>query len=1278
MTGQRWFYKCAWAFLASTAISASLHADVLPPLEAKIAVVRERPDGLEARILVSVPRLGANREAKVDLKLKDEGIARIDGRTEWSLEAIEVGKTYSFDVVIRLKGLGEGSLEVQAESFDAQGHKLWGRADALFFLNTPEDRLHGRSSAFELKREKLRRDLRQKRLSREQYQDEVRKLMRGEELQFERRMRGKPEKVQPQPVTASAVVDTTVVSGRMTYTQRIGRPGGADVFAAAAAALPVRRSLVRFFDSNGATLTPLTSVPATVRTDDSGSYSATVPGKRADSTAVNLVVRLVADNPGSRAGAAGQRAVLHSRDSAAVLVDSATETVDIVLSDTDLTSLRVFAIQDGMLTSYDFVVSNNASTGVGAAPAQIFVEFPGSNAKGSFFSTSPDDHLNIGQGHAFDWDVYTHEYGHYIQKINNTTQNPGGCHYINGNNTGFNQMACGGANRVLSKLQAIRLAWGEGWPTFFGTNLQIASGAGALGIYSVADTRYTDTANNFTYDLEGNADRFATLGEDNELSVQRILWDFADNAQDGHDELAYGTDDMWRQLAGDSSVVTLEAFRSKLDGRIPASPAFYSTGTAEQNRARQGRIYFDLTVGPEPTAPADNAAIVAATPPTFRWNTRGAGPSPSYRFNRFNVLFFTEDYSRLIFTSPEVTTAGNADTAEWTPTAAEWATITAADPSTLTNLIKWAVQGKNDSLAPTTGFYRGLDRTLGALDIAFVIDDTGSMSEEIGGVRDALVTFIAELRSRGLTPLIEVITFKDDVTHRIISRNLDDIQAVVSGLFASGGGDCPESSAEALLDAAKNLGSGKKILFATDASSHRGFSLTGIEAEIRNRGIELREIVTGDCVSSGPRGEDDNPNHDPDYRPVSRLQARPDVYHDVTCPDCPPDDSAGPALSANALAPVGDFFLPEVSAIAAYQEIAAASPTGGFFFYPGVNGGDPLPFTNAVANTALSTVIPTVIAVQPIDVPQGATLDVLVVAGHTNFQGASAAAFSGTGITVNSTTRISPTTLRLNLTVAGGAAPGFRDVSVVTPLGDGTFETAGGTGQLRVVGNPGAPVLTSILPATLARGATADIVIWGLNTSFAPGVSLSISGLTVNSLTVLSPTSLRANVTVSPGAVTGFHTVLVQDGAADVSLSNVFSIVAANPLDALPSLSAVAPLTGTRGSTLTVQILGLNTHFAAGVSTVSFSGTGIAVLSATVISPTEMMVQVAVAPDAALGFRDVIVTTGGEVASQPGGFLIGGGVVPIPTLSPAGLAALFLLLGSAALWLLRRQRKGTA
>ena len=115
----------------------------------------------------------------------------------------------------------------------------------------------------------------------------------------------------------------------------------------------------------------------------------------------------------------------------------------------------------------------------GVGLGQIPVEYPGSTGaafyNGSLINMRPND--------AFDWDVMHHEYGHYVMDSYNFENNPGGAH-----NLGW----CISINKG-SKSAGTRMAWGEGWPTFFGTSGQNELGLGAIQAPRVGDVSYTDT-----------------------------------------------------------------------------------------------------------------------------------------------------------------------------------------------------------------------------------------------------------------------------------------------------------------------------------------------------------------------------------------------------------------------------------------------------------------------------------------------------------------------------------------------------------------------------------------------------------------------------------------------------------------------------------------------------------------------------------------------------------------------------------------------------------------
>jgi hypothetical protein len=65
-------------------LAPPLAADVVPPLVARIEVVEEQPGGvLRGRIVMTVPSVGANREARVRLRLQPSGVTRVSGKKEW-------------------------------------------------------------------------------------------------------------------------------------------------------------------------------------------------------------------------------------------------------------------------------------------------------------------------------------------------------------------------------------------------------------------------------------------------------------------------------------------------------------------------------------------------------------------------------------------------------------------------------------------------------------------------------------------------------------------------------------------------------------------------------------------------------------------------------------------------------------------------------------------------------------------------------------------------------------------------------------------------------------------------------------------------------------------------------------------------------------------------------------------------------------------------------------------------------------------------------------------
>ncbi len=186
---------------------------------------------------------------------------------------------------------------------------------------------------------------------------------------------------------------------------------------------------------------------------------------------------------------------------------------------------------------------------------------------------------------------------------------------------------------------------------------------------------------------------------------------------------------------------------------------------------------------------------------------------------------------------------------------------------------------------------------------------------------------------------------------------------------------------------------------------------------------------------------------------------------------------------------------------------------------------------------------PTVTSTSPAAMDQGATSQSVAVNGTNFVNGASlAAAFSGTGITVNSTTYVSATQLTANITIAAGATLGARNVTVTN--GDGGI----GTGNNLFTVN-GPPTVTSTSPNSLAAGANSQTVAVN-GTNFVNGASLAAAfsgtGITVNSTTYVSATQLTANISIAAGATLGARNVTVTNGDGTSAIgTNVFTVAAA-------------------------------------------------------------------------------------------------------------------------------------
>ena len=195
------------------------------------------------------------------------------------------------------------------------------------------------------------------------------------------------------------------------------------------------------------------------------------------------------------------------------------------------------------------------------------------------------------------------------------------------------------------------------------------------------------------------------------------------------------------------------------------------------------------------------------------------------------------------------------------------------------------------------------------VDMAFVIDITGSMQQEIDGVVGALEKFISKIEERArllkeellsseeeepltseeekqlpseaneplpsneeellssdegeplpsdeeeppqiveepLPPLSALVVFGDTVKVKAFTRDINVLLEAVALLKAKGGGTCPEASVEALDFVIPYIKEGGGILFITDASPYPDADVAKTVKSITDKNIQFDAIITGDC-----------------------------------------------------------------------------------------------------------------------------------------------------------------------------------------------------------------------------------------------------------------------------------------------------------------------------------------------------------------------------------------------------------------------------------------------
>jgi hypothetical protein len=270
--------------------------------------------------------------------------------------------------------------------------------------------------------------------------------------------------------------------------------------------------------------------------------------------------------------------------------------------------------------------SRYVGTLAGALPRSVTVSFPKPLDDGSFYQNNV---LTLAGTDAHDWDNILHEYGHHLQSVFDLANSDGGQHSTDEN-------LC----RSQGKDRGIRLAWGEGWPTFFGTMLQMELKLGTLGIPNVGDTRYTDTKPNgqaLEYDLAEGQPSPTQIGEGNELAVQRVLWEMYDRRSNA-DAVTFSAADLWK--------VAQQAKPRHMSALWQA----FMTGKSGKMVSDIGAVTAAHGLASRPLSPASGETLPRGVDVELQWSA--ANHCADTGRAEYSVRFYGADMMAPVFSTP--------------------------------------------------------------------------------------------------------------------------------------------------------------------------------------------------------------------------------------------------------------------------------------------------------------------------------------------------------------------------------------------------------------------------------------------------------------------------------------------------------------------------------------------------------------------------------------------------------------------------------------------------
>jgi len=271
--------------------------------------------------------------------------------------------------------------------------------------------------------------------------------------------------------------------------------------------------------------------------------------------------------------------------------------------------------------------------------------------------------------------------------------------------------------------------------------------------------------------------------------------------------------------------------------------------------------------------------------------------------------------------------------------------------------------------------------------------------------------------------------------------------------------------------------------------------------------------------------------------------------------------------------------------------------------------------------------LPQIISLAPADAGQGCEGQIVIIKGK-NFLNGIQVWFSGKGIAVNSVSMNSPEEIAVNISVAGNAENGPRDLEIENP------------DQSKVASNRifkinSGPSIKEVLPGCRSAGTfNQKIVLKGAG--FWPGAKVDFGpGIRVNSTEVVSADTSQVNVDIEDSVLGKRYIVFTNPDCGRIFCKEMFFI------KPRPKITKIAPqIIGTGALKQIIRIEGEN--FSSDCI-VDIAGTGVRIAQIPV-SEKEIKLEIDVSSDALPGKREMIVSNlDGGVASLKDLFEISAG-----------------------------------